>query len=95
MPELITVCWANGKPYQAIYAVQGEMEIFNPSEPRVYSTMHALLEEVKGKFPSNYIHLGMSEDECQEESSDLPVFFCHIYQAWMKSTTSAGESLDY
>ena len=47
MPELITVCWANSKPYQPIYGVQGEMEIFNPSEPRVYSTMDALLQRSK------------------------------------------------
>ncbi len=66
MPELITVCWANGKPYHAIYATQVEMEIFNPSVPRVYSTMDTLLREVKGRFPSNYIHLGMDEvyDKC-------------------------------
>ncbi|CAM4922905.1 unnamed protein product [Rotaria socialis] len=30
MPELITVCWANGKPNQAIYGNHSEMEIFNP-----------------------------------------------------------------
>lgn len=59
MPELITICWAHGKAYQAIYSVQGEMEIFNPSEPRVYSTMDALLREINERFPSNYIHLGM------------------------------------
>ena len=59
MPELITVCWANGKPYQAIYAVQGEMEIFNPSVPRVYTVMDTILREVKRRFPSNYIHLGI------------------------------------
>ncbi|CAF5047457.1 unnamed protein product, partial [Rotaria sp. Silwood1] len=66
MPQLITVCWANGKPYQAIYGTQGEMEIFNPIEPRVYSTMDSLLREVKSRFPSNYIHLGMDEvyDRC-------------------------------
>ncbi|CAF4575103.1 unnamed protein product [Rotaria magnacalcarata] len=61
MPELITVCWANGKPYQVIYGQHGEMEIFNPIEPRVYLTMDALLREVKSIFPSNYIHLGMDE----------------------------------
>ncbi|CAF1332276.1 unnamed protein product [Rotaria magnacalcarata] len=61
MPELITVCWANGKPYQAIYGQHGEMEILNPIEPRVHSTMDALLREVKSIFPSNYIHLGMDE----------------------------------
>jgi N-acetyl-beta-hexosaminidase len=60
MPELITLCWADGKPYQEIYGIQGEMEIFNPSEPLVYSTMEALLQEVKDRFPSNYIHLGRS-----------------------------------
>ncbi len=60
MPELITLCWADGKPYEAIYGIQGEMEIFNPSEPLVYSTMEALLQEVKDRFPSNYIHLGRS-----------------------------------
>jgi N-acetyl-beta-hexosaminidase len=58
MPELITVCWAHGRSHQAIYSVQGEMEIFNPIEPRVYSTMDTLLREVKERFPSNYIHLG-------------------------------------
>ena len=58
MPELITVCWANDKPYQAIYGVQGEMEIFNPSVPSVYLTMNMLLKEVQERFPSNYIHLG-------------------------------------
>ncbi len=62
MPELITVCWANGKPYQAIYGVQGAMEIFNPSEPRVYLIMEAFLKEIKDRFPSNYIHLGIRTD---------------------------------
>ncbi|CAF2127838.1 unnamed protein product [Rotaria magnacalcarata] len=72
MPELITVCWANGKPYQAIYGQHGEMEIFNPIEPRVYSTMDALLREVKSIFPSNYIHLGMDEvyDLCWQVIDD-------------------------
>lgn len=66
MPELITVCWGHGKPLQAFYSIQGEMEILNPSESRVYSTMDALLREVKERFPSNYIHLGMDEvyDKC-------------------------------
>lgn len=59
MPELITVCWSNGKPHQAIYSIQGHMEIFNPTEPRVYSTMEALLREIHQRFPSNYVHLGM------------------------------------
>jgi N-acetyl-beta-hexosaminidase len=62
MPELLTVCWANGKPYQPIYGVQGAMETFNPSEPRVYSTMNGILREVKDRFPSNNIHLGMNRD---------------------------------
>jgi N-acetyl-beta-hexosaminidase len=66
MPELITVCWGHGKPLQSFYSIQGEMEILNPSEPRVYSAMDALLREVKERFPSNYIHLGMDEvyDKC-------------------------------
>jgi N-acetyl-beta-hexosaminidase len=59
MPELLTPCWANNKPYQPIYGVQGPMQLFNPSEPRVYSVMNDLLREVKDRFPSNYIHLGM------------------------------------
>ena len=58
MPELITTCWGHGKAAQAFYSIQGEREIFNPSEPRVYSTMDTLLREVKERFPSNYIHLG-------------------------------------
>lgn len=72
MPELLTVCWANGLPYQAIYGTQGEMEIFNPSEPRVYSVMEALLQEVKETFPSNHIHLGNSIDQA-------PLFILAIF----------------
>ena len=60
MPELITICWSNGRPYQAIYGVQGAMEIFNPSEPKVYTVMEEILKEVNQQFPSEYIHLGMS-----------------------------------
>ena len=59
MPELLTPCWADGKPYQPIYGVQADMEIFNPSEPRVFSTMDGLLREIKDRFPANYIHLGI------------------------------------
>lgn len=62
MPELLTPCWSDNKPYQPIYGVQADMEIFNPSEPRVFSTMDALLREVKDRFPVNYIHLGKSTD---------------------------------
>jgi hypothetical protein len=61
MPELLTPCWSDGKPYQPIYGVQADMETFNPSEPRVFSTMNALLREVKDRFPSNYIHLGKNK----------------------------------
>jgi N-acetyl-beta-hexosaminidase len=66
MPELITVCWHNGQPMQALYSVQGQMEIFNPIESRVYSTMDTLIREIQERFPSNYIHLGMDEvyDKC-------------------------------
>lgn len=67
MPELITECWGHGKPRQAIYSVQGETEIFNPSEPRVYSTMDALLREVKERFPSNYIHLGKEKHHVKKK----------------------------
>ena len=90
MPELITVCWANGKPYQLIYAVQGEMEIFNPSVPAVYSTMNALLREVQGRFPSNHIHLG-------EYAVDIPliktvvVLVSCVAQEWMKYMTNVGK----
>jgi len=66
MPELITTCWAHGKPNQSIYSVQGEREIFNPSEPKVYTVMDGLIREIKQRFPSNYVHLGMDEvyDKC-------------------------------
>ncbi|CAF0814156.1 unnamed protein product [Adineta ricciae] len=79
MPQLLTVCWANGKPYQAIYGVQGEMEVFNPSEPHVYTVMETLLREVKQKFPSNYIHLGMDEvyDKCWLSNPNV--------SAWMQA----------
>lgn len=79
MPELITPCWANGEPYQAIYAVQGKMEIFNPSEPRVYSTMNGLLREVQERFPSNYIHLGeCAMNEPLKTLETLLVFSCRL-----------------
>lgn len=75
MPELITTCWAHGKPRQAIYSVQGETEIFNPSEPKVYSTMDALLREVKERFPSNYVHLGRAKHFLSSYSEKSTLFY--------------------
>lgn len=87
MPQLLTVCWADGKPYQAIYGVQGEMEIFNPIEPRVYTVMEGLLQEVKDRFPSNYIHLG----KYIRYSSRTPHLFIVLFKVWMKYMINVGK----
>ncbi|CAF0835951.1 unnamed protein product [Didymodactylos carnosus] len=57
-PELITDCWKDGKPNQAIYAVHGEREIFDVTKPVVYDIMKTLLNEMHQVFPDGYMHLG-------------------------------------
>ena len=93
MPELITVCWANGKPYQAIYGTQSEMEIFNPIEPRVYATMEELLREIKNRFPSNYIHLGKSDKDNRTKCINLSSVLNVIFEVWMKFLINVGKFL--
>jgi hypothetical protein len=59
--EFITVCWKDGKPYQAIYSVQGQAEILNPTLESLYPVLRDVLNEFKSIFPDEYIHLGNDE----------------------------------
>ena len=59
--EYITVCWKNGKPYQAIYSIQGKMEIVNPILDGLYPLVRDILYELKELFVDEYIHLGNDE----------------------------------
>ena len=59
--EFITVCWKDGKPFQAIYSVQGKAEIFNPTLEELYPLLEDVLKEFKSVFQDDYIHLGMDE----------------------------------
>ena len=59
--EFITVCWNNGKPYQAIYSVQGKAEIFNPTLDDLYPQVEDVLREFTDVFVDEYIHLGNDE----------------------------------
>ena len=59
--EFITVCWNEGKPYQAIYSVQGKSEIFNPTLEDLYPLLETILGEFKSVFQDEYIHLGNDE----------------------------------
>lgn len=61
MQEFITVCWNDDKPYQAIYSIQGEAEIINPTLEGVYPILRDVLSEMKDIFVDEYIHLGMDE----------------------------------
>ncbi|CAF1111011.1 unnamed protein product [Didymodactylos carnosus] len=56
-PDLITDCWQDGKPNQAIYSVQGEREIFDVTKPIVYEIMEKLLNEIHEVFLEKYMHL--------------------------------------
>ncbi|CAF0755837.1 unnamed protein product [Rotaria sordida] len=78
MPQLITVCWANGQPYQAIYGTQGEMEIFNPIEPLVYSTMDALLREVKTSAVAERLWSAASVNNSEDAQFRLDVHRCRL-----------------
>lgn len=77
--EFITVCYSDGKPYQAIYSVQGEAEIFNPTLEALYPLVKDVLSEFKQVFVDEYIHLGMDEVyyECWKSNPDI--------RAWMQS----------
>ncbi|KAI3388502.1 hypothetical protein SNEBB_000296 [Seison nebaliae] len=72
-PELITVCWKDGKPYQDIYSVQAKAEILNPSREELYPFLSKLFDEIHRTFPDSYIHLGMDEvyPECWNSNPDI------------------------
>ena len=55
------MCWKDGKPYQAIYSVQAESEIFNPTIDELYPFVKNILTEFKDMFVDDYIHLGNDE----------------------------------
>jgi hexosaminidase len=57
----MTVCWNNGKPYQPIYSVQGEIENLNPINQKLYPFLKDVLGEFANLFVDDYIHLGMDE----------------------------------
>jgi N-acetyl-beta-hexosaminidase len=59
--EFITVCWKDEKPYQAIYSIQAESEIFNPTIDELYPFVKNILTEFKDVFVDDYIHLGNDE----------------------------------
>ena len=46
---------------QAIYSVQGEAEILNPTLEDLYPVLKDILGEFKDAFPDEYIHLGNDE----------------------------------
>lgn len=72
-PKFITVCWKDGKPYQAIYSVQGKAEILNPTVDELYPVLHDVLAEFKSVFPDEYIHLGNDEVyyECWKSNPNI------------------------
>lgn len=59
--ELITECWSDGKPLQAIYNFHGAREILNPIRNYTYDFLNGLISEVKATFRDPYVHLGMDE----------------------------------
>jgi len=76
-PQFITVCWKDGKPYQAIYSIQGEAEILNPTLEGLYPVLKNIIAEFKEVFPDEYIHLGNDEVyyDCWKSNPDI--------QKWM------------
>ncbi len=61
LTELLTVCWSDNKPYQAVYNLHGEREILNPIQEYTYSFVGDLIKEFMLTFPDPFIHLGMDE----------------------------------
>ncbi len=72
-PEFITTCWKDGKPNQAIYSVQAEREIFNPTNEQLYPVLTEFLTELKSVFKDEYIHLGNDEVyyECWKSNPNI------------------------
>lgn len=73
---MITICWKDGKPLQAIYNVQGKREILNPIESFTYEFVRNLVAELKNLFPDPFIHLGMDEVyySCWESNPNISQF---------------------
>lgn len=75
-PELITPCWANGRPEQAVYGKHGKFELLNPILNTTYKFVRDLYEEIAEVFPDKYIHLGMDEvyHACWESNLNISEF---------------------
>ncbi|ESO82376.1 hypothetical protein LOTGIDRAFT_223285 [Lottia gigantea] len=59
--ELLTTCWANGKPGVAIYNKHAEHEILDPTKNFTYEFLGQFFKEVSEVFPDEYLHMGMDE----------------------------------
>lgn len=75
-PNLITICWKDGKPFQAIYNKHGEREILNPIQNLTYEFVGNLIAELKNVFRDPFIHLGMDEVyySCWESNPNITEF---------------------
>ena len=60
-PDIITECWHEGKPKQAIYSKQARAEILDPTKESLQSLLKDILTEFKDVFHDEYIHLGNDE----------------------------------
>lgn len=75
---MITECWSDDKPLQAIYNLHGQREILNPIQEYTYEFLKNLYIEIKETFVDPYIHLGMDEVyySCWTSNPDI--------QEWMR-----------
>lgn len=104
-PDLITICWKDGKPFQDIYNVQGKREILNPIQNMTYEFMRNLISELKNVFKDPFIHLGMDEVyyKCWESNPNITEFMKlnnlnttnDLEQYYMSRVLSSANELGY
>jgi hexosaminidase len=76
-PNLITPCYGDGKtPFTPNYTDFSAAEILNPLREETFTVMKMLLQEVKGVFKDEYVHLGMDEVYygCWKSNPDIAQF---------------------
>ncbi|CAF0912542.1 unnamed protein product [Brachionus calyciflorus] len=104
-PDLITICWKDGKPFQEIYNFHGKREILNPIQNFTYEFVGELIKELKNVFKDPFIHLGMDEVyyRCWESNPNITEFMKSnnmnstkdLEQYYMSRVLSAANSLGY
>ncbi|XP_070537619.1 beta-hexosaminidase subunit alpha-like [Ptychodera flava] len=76
VPNLLTECWADGKPRQIVYNKYADYGPINPILNSTYEFLADFFSEIVEVFPDTHLHLGADEVsyECWKSNPDVQQF---------------------